>query len=739
VKLRACVALTAVLACGCTTKPPLALSLAAPPSAPAPAQISVETWPRPVSAVASRREPIVDRLFGFEVPDPYRWLEKGGDYEVTAWSLRQNEATEAFLNRFPGRARLRKRMAELLAIGSLSLPALRRTRLGSARIFYTRREGADEQPILYVRDGIDGAERVLLDPTRTPGGGATTALDWYEPSRDGSLVAYGLSQSGTEDSVLRIRSVESGVDLADVIDRARHAALCWRPDARGFFYSRYPDPKTVPRGEERLHRRIYEHRLGQEPARDRLVFGAELQPTDFPGCVVSPNGQWLVVNVSRGWSESALYLADARGANEHFERITPPGKTVYTAIARDERLFVLTNEDAPRNRILAVDPLEPARARWQPLVSEHAEDVIQDFEVVGSHLLISYLHAGASRLARVSSNGEPEGAVALPSLGASDGFSGLPDGNDAFYGFESFAMPREVRHLELTSGRDTRFQAVSSDVVGANYAVELFSARSGDGTRVPYQLVRTREHALGDGQAKTLLYGYGGFNESMQPRFSRSLQVFLEQGGVYVQALLRGGGEFGEAWHRAGQLTSKQNTFDDFVAVAEDLMRRGVTRPDHLAILGRSNGGLLVAAAMTQRPELFRAAVAGVPLTDMLRYPRFLQGKLWVSEYGSPDDEAEFRSLFAYSPYHRVREGVAYPATLITTADSDTRVDPLHARKFAAALQHATSSPRPVLLRTELAAGHGAGIPLSKQVDELSDVYSFLFSELGLQIAPGRY
>jgi prolyl oligopeptidase len=727
--LRALTVLLCALACSRRAEHPVATPVL---TEPRPARVFVETWPRALPSVPTRREDVRDELFGHTILDPYRWLERGSDAEVVHWVEQQNAATEAFLSRYPGRARIRDRLTKLLAIGSISLPSLRRTANGSVRLFYTRREGQEEQPILYVRDGFDGAEHALLDPTERSS--TTTALDWYEPSDDGSLVAYGLSQSGTEDSTLRIRRVTDGSDLPDRIDRTRYAALAWRPHNQGFFYSRYPAPNSVPKGEERLHRRIYEHTLGQDPAHDRLVFGADLAPTDFPGCSTSPEGRWLLINVNRGWSESALYLADARMKPERFERISPEGDARYSGVPREDRLFVLTNEGAERYQIFSVDPKNPARDRWKLLVPEHTEDVIHTFEVVGAHLLVSYLHAGASRLARFSLDGAPEGAVSLPSLGASDGFSGLPDGSDALYTFESFVVPREVRRFDLARGEDSSFLRVESDLRSNDYVIESHSARSRDGTLVPYQLVRQKQRRLGDRRAKTLLYGYGGFNESLKPRFSRAMQVFLENGGVYVQALLRGGGEFGEAWHRAGQLTHKQNTFDDFIAIAEALAKTGVTTPENLAIYGRSNGGLLVAAALTQRAELFHAAVAGVPLTDMLRYPRFLIGKLWVSEYGSPDNEQEFRALLAYSPYHQVRAGAAYPATLVTTAESDTRVDPLHARKFAAALQYATTSGEPVLLRTERAAGHGAGTPLSKQVDELSDVYTFLFAELGLQI-----
>lgn len=724
---RGLLALGCLTACGGRPAP-------LPHAAPARPSPLAAAQPRGTEGVtlATRRDDVREQFFGVEVADPYRWLESGRDPEVMQWVQRQNAVTAAFLGKSPVRAAIRKRLAELLAIGSVSLPVVRRTPRGKLRLFYTRREGADEQAILYVRDELDANERPLVDPTR--GADSTTALDWFEPSNDGSLVAYGLSQSGTEDSTLRVRVVSTGADLADVLERTRYASLAWRPHNTGFFYSRYPEANTVPAGEERLHRKIYEHRLGEPPADDPLVFGAELAPTDFPSCTSSPHGSWLVVNVSQGFSESTLYLAETRRKPLRFKRISPPGTARYGAVVLENRLFVLSNEQAPRYQIFAVDPRRPKREDWRLVVPEHAQDVIRTFDVIGGQLLVSYLHAGATRLARFSSTGTPLGDVSLPALGTSDGFSGLPDGNDAFYTFESFVVPREVRRFELDKQQDSLFLKVGSTLKSDDYVVESHVARSRDGTDVPYQLVRQARQTLGDEPRKTLLYGYGGFNESVQPRFSRAVQVLLEQGGVYVQAQLRGGGELGEAWHRAGQLTRKQNTFDDFVSVAEDLVRRGVTSPRSLAIWGRSNGGLTVAAAITQRPELFRAAVAQVPLTDMLRYPRFLLGRLWVPEYGSPDDESEFRALLAYSPYHHVHPGTAYPRTLLTTAESDTRVDPLHARKFAAALQHATSSGQPVLLRTEPSSGHGAGTPLSKQLEELTDVYTFLFDALGLQI-----
>jgi len=698
------------------------------------ALVLVHSYPMALPEVPTRREDVRDTLFGVEVLDPYRWLESDDDPEVTSWIEAQNELTERTLGRVKGRDALEKRLTELLEIGSISLPQVKRRENGSLRLFYTRREGKENHPILYVRDGLDGAERVLVNPNELGGAEHTTALDWYAPSEEGRYLAYGTSERGTEDSVLEILDVESGRKLPDVIPRTRHASIAWLPGGRRFFYTRYPAPGSVPEGEERYHRKVYEHELGRSPADDPLVFGEALERTEFPNVSLSPDGRYLTVTVSRGWSESVVYLKDLKQPGAAFVRVSPEGKNLYSPLPLADALYVMTNEGAPRYRVFRVDPRAPARDSWREILPEHPEDVLSAFDVVGGELVVSYLRAGISRLERFDTSGKSRGEIPLPVVGASDGFSGLPDDTTLFYAFESFAAPPAVRALDLGSGRDRLWQAVKAPIRTEDFVVETRRARSKDGTLVPYSLVRLRTLDPSSGDNPTLLYGYGGFNINLLPRFSRSSYAFLERGGIYVQANARGGGELGESWHRGGQLENKQNTFDDFIAVAEDLIRRRVTRPERLAIHGRSNGGLLVSAAVTQRPELFRAAVAGVPLTDMVRYPRFLIAKLWVPEYGSPEDPAQFRALFAYSPYHRVRNHTDYPSVLVTTAESDTRVDPLHARKFVAALQQATSSGRPVLLRTERSAGHGAGMPVSKLVQEVTDIYAFLFDALGISV-----
>jgi prolyl oligopeptidase len=679
------------------------------------------------TGIETPRSEAGDELHGQWLADPYRWLENDEDERVKAWVQAQNAHTSAILSGVPERAALEARLSELFEIGTVSLPTVTRLSSGIFRYFFTRRSGSEDQPRLFVQDGLSGPARVLFDPNRAATLGSVS-LDWYYPSPDGRLLAYGTSENGSEDSVLAVLDVDSGSDLEDRIARVRHASVAWAEDGRRFYYTRYPSDAAP--GEERYHRRVFAHELGRDPAEDPLIFGAELAATDHPNVSVSESGRWLVVHVHKSWGESHAYLADTWATQLSFARLTPELPHAYEVTAHDAMLYVLTNEGAPRFRLYGVDPSKPQREAWRLVVPEHETDVLSSITVCGTQIFASYLHGAASRLERFTLEGATLGELPLPGYGTSDGFSALVDGDEVFFGFESFATPPSVYRLAVAGGTPELWQSASADFDPSPYVVVARFAVSRDGTHIPYQIVHRREAKLDSGDNPTLLYGYGGFNVSLLPRFSRANLCFVERVGIYVQANLRGGGEFGARWHEAGQLASKQNTFDDFRAVAEDLIRTKVTCPERLAVHGRSNGGLLVAAAITQFPELLRAAVCGVPLTDMLRYERFLIAKLWVPEYGSVADPAQFEFLRAYSPYHQVRQGCAYPAVLLTTAESDTRVAPLHARKFAAALAWATSSGRPILLRTELRAGHGAGTPVSKSVAEWADIHAFLCAEL---------
>jgi prolyl oligopeptidase len=673
----------------------------------------------------SRSTGLIETLHGEAIADPYRWLEDGDAPETRLWTERQNELTESYLAAVPAREQIRGRLGELLSIGVLGTPTPVR-----GRYFYVRRDGRQNQPVLYWRQGFEGADRVAVDPNGLNEVG-TTALDWYYPSEDGRLLAYGLSENGNEESVLHLLDLDSGRHLADRIPRMRAASLAWLPDGSAFYYSRYPAQDEVPAGEEHYHRAIYYHRLGTDPADDPLVY-RPVQKEYWPGASLSPDGRWLLIEVARTFDQIDLYLRD----------LVSDGPLVPVAVnlpasfegeVAHGRLFIRTNLDAPTYRLYVADPEHPEREGWREIVEARPDAVLEGAVVAGHRLALTYLERASSRLRITDLEGEPVQDVLLPALGSLFGVGAEWDGEELFYGFSSYTVPPSVYRIDLSTGSSALWRRVEADIDPTQFEVRQVSYDSRDGTAVSMFLVHRAGLPL-NGENPTYLTGYGGFNISMTPSFSRSLLLWLEHGGVVAIPNIRGGGEYGERWHQAGILASKQNSFDDFIGAAEWLIAQGYTRPERLAAAGGSNGGLLVGAVLTQRPDLFRAVLVQVPLLDMLRYHRFLIARLWIPEYGSADDPVQFRWLHQYSPYHRVRDGVAYPAVLLATAESDTRVDPMHARKMAARLQAATSTNRPILLRLESRAGHGAGKPLSKVLDELTDSWTFVFSELGVQV-----
>jgi prolyl oligopeptidase len=605
------------------------------------------------------------------------------------------------------------------------------------RYFYTRRDGKQNQAVLYVRDGLDGADRALVDVNALAADG-TRALDWWVPSEDGALVAYGVSADGSEESVLHVRDVATGRDLPDEIARTRACSLAWFPDGKGFYYTRYPTAGTVPDGEEKYHRSVFRHRLGDDPARDEKIFGAGRDLKDWPGVTLSPNGRWLVVQVDQGWSKSEVYLLDVHAPGK-----APPAATTLVGgidanfdvvEALDDRIYVRSNQDAPRGRLFAADLRRAQRAHWKEILPQ-SEQILESATVLRGQIAALYLENATSRVRLFSVDGKPQRELALPGLGSVASLSNERHGDELFLSFTSFLTPTKILREHVGDAKGTAQPSVWRQITAPldpnAFEVEQVRYASRDGTQCPMFLVHKRGALARDGNHPTLLYGYGGFNVNILPHWEPQVAPFLEHGGVYAVAILRGGGEYGESWHQAGMLAHKQNVFDDFIGAAEWLIREKITSPAHLAISGRSNGGLLIGATITQRPELFRAAICGVPLLDMIRYHRFRIAQLWIPEYGSSDDPEQFKWLYAYSPYHHVKDGVGYPATLIHTAESDTRVDPMHARKMTARLQ-AASSGGPVFLRLESKAGHGAGKPLGKVIDQLTDEWSFLFSQLGL-------
>ncbi|HEY6458701.1 MAG TPA: prolyl oligopeptidase family serine peptidase [Polyangiaceae bacterium] len=681
----------------------------------------------------TRKDDLVEVLHGVRVADPYRWLEDGGSPEVRAWDEAQTAETRAWLTRVPGQAALRARAKELLSVGHVGAPVSKATGQGTRRYFHVRREGAQEQAALYVRDGIDGADRVLIDPAPLSADGTTT-IDWWAASHDGALVAWGLSEAGSEESTLRIRDVATGKDLADAIPHTRHATVAWLPDGSAFYYTRYPAPGDVPPGDEKYSCRVFLHTLGADWKGDARVFGDGRDKLDVPAVLLSPGGRWLVVRVHMGWQKSEVWLRDLESPGAGWVAVARGQEAIYEPVPLDDVLYLVSNEGAPRYRLFEVDYASPQRAAWREVLHEQ-DDVLTEVAVVGGaqrSIVASYLHEASARIERFARDGKPLGPVELPVLGSAS-VVGAWDAGEVFVEFTSFATPWRVLRCAVADGATTVWDRVGASSALPDVRVSMLYATSKDGTRVPMFVVE-KAGTPRDGDRPAVLYGYGGFNIAQTPAFSARTLLTVEHGGVWVVALLRGGAEFGEEWHRAGMLERKQNVFDDLYACAEELFRAGVTRPERLGVVGGSNGGLLVAAAVTQRPDTFRAGLSLVPLADMLRYHRFRIGALWTAEYGDPDDAAAFGWLHAYSPYHQARGGVRYPSVLFATADSDSRVDPMHARKMAARLQESQSDPdRPILLRVESRAGHGAGKPVAKLVDELVDELAFLFHELGMK------
>ncbi|MBK7397308.1 MAG: S9 family peptidase [Myxococcales bacterium] len=731
--MRRLLAVTALgwFACGPQKEPTVAAPPAASSSSSAPA-------PSASSAEATYEKVVIDTYHGDQVKDPYRWLEDDKSPDVQAFTDRQNAATRKYLDAGDLRGKLRGRLDELLQIGFVNSPVLRKgDKKHPRRYFHSRREGKQDQPIVYVREGLEGKDRPLLDPS-TFGEDKTTALDWWYVNDLGDKVAYGYSISGNEQSTLHVRDVATGKDLPDVITRTRASYVSWLPDGSGFYYVREPDPTTVPKGEEHYHRGIWFHALGKDPSVDARVFppaGEERPMTDSPHAEVSPSGRWLLVRVAHGWAKASVYLLDRKAKEAKWVTLVAGVDALFDPtfhrIGKEDVVFLRSNEGAPGFQIVRVDPAHPAREKWKVVVPE-SPDPIRDFECVGDSLYVSYLHKASSRLERRDLADKLLEDIPLPVLGTATVPHGDSEGDEAMFEVQSYAYPPEIRRYDPKTKKQTVWAKTEAPGFDAtSIVVEQIEAPSKDGTKITAFLVKKKSTPK-DGTAPGVLYGYGGFNISQTPSFNRAVMAFLERGGVYVVANLRGGAEYGEAWHRAGMLDKKQNVFDDAIAVAETLGKEGFVGKQRLGALGGSNGGLLTGALLTQRPDLFRAVVSAVPLLDMLRYHHFLIAKLWIAEYGSSDDPKQYQWLKAYSPYHKVVDKTPYPAVLLMTAESDSRVDPMHARKMAARLQAATASAHPVLLRVETKAGHGAGKPRSKQLEELSDQWTFFFRELGV-------
>jgi prolyl oligopeptidase len=673
----------------------------------------------------ARRLDLVEDLHGHPVADPYRWLEDAAAPETQAWSQAQDTLCRNALDAYPGRDHLRERITALLGAGLVSAPAWRR-----GRAFYLRREPAQEHAVLLVREP-DGTERVLVDPMAEDPSGTTT-LDAWQPSKEGALLAYQLSTGGTEESVLRVMDVTTGAVVDGPVDRARYSPVAWLPGGEAYYYVRRLAPADVPAGEEQLHRRVYLHTVGTKHDDDTEVWGDGLDKTNYYGVSVSMDGRWLIVSASAGTApRDDVWIADLHGDGVLGEVQVGVDAQTSLHVAHDGRLYVATDRDAPRGRLAVTTPDRPGYEHWRDLVPERADAVLDGFAVTDDAVVVAHTRHAVSELAVLDrETGAHRYDVALPGLGSLAGPASDPDGGDeVWFGWTGFVTPPRVHALDTTNG-DVTLWADSPGTVDVPEVVarQVFYA-SKDGTRVPLFLLTPPGEPT---PRPTVLYGYGGFDVPMTPGYSAGIAAWVEAGGTYAIACLRGGSEEGEEWHRAGMREHKQNVFDDFHAAAEWLRANGFSST--VGISGGSNGGLLVGAAVTQRPDLYDAVVCSAPLLDMVRYEHFGLGTTWSDEYGTAGDPAELGWLLGYSPYHHVREGTAYPPVLFTVFDSDTRVDPLHARKTAAALQHATAGDGPVLLRREVDVGHGAR-SLSRSVELTVDTTAFLAAHLGLEIA----
>lgn len=592
------------------------------------------------------------------------------------------------------------------------------------RYFFSKRRADQEQFVLYMRKGRQGPDEVLIDPHPwSPD--HTTSVTLLDVSDDGTLLAYGVRQGGEDEITIRIFDVEARRDLPDVLPKGRYFGLSLTPDKSGFYYTRH-----TPEGP-----RVYFHRLGEDPARDREIFGRGYGVDKIINAELSEDGRYLLFTVSHGAGarRTELYLQDvARGGPAIV--VVNDLQARFSGEIVGDTLYLLTNWNAPRGRLLAVDVREAAaRERWREVIPQ-SPAVINGFALVGGRLVVNYLENVQARVRMFDPNGRFLAEIPLPTIGSVSSVRGRWTNPEVFYAFSSFHIPTTIYRYDMNTGTSEVWAALKVPIRSEQFEVKQIWYESRDGTRVPMFIAHARHLRL-DGARPTLLTGYGGFNVSLLPGFSARAVLWMEMGGVYALPNLRGGGEFGEEWHRAGMLEKKQNVFDDFLAAAEWLIRNGYTNPSRLAISGGSNGGLLVGAALTQRPELFAAVVCSYPLLDMIRYHRFLVARFWIPEYGSSDDPEQFKYLLAYSPYHQVKPGTRYPAVLFITGDADTRVDPLHARKMTARLQAATASDRPILLRYDTKAGHSGGLPLSKQIEDLTDELSFLFWQLGVPMS----
>ncbi len=679
----------------------------------------------PLTYPSSLQVDHVDDYHGTAVADPYRWLEDPDSPDSRAWIEAQNQLTFEYLQQIPSRETLRDRITQLWDYEKFGTPF----KVGD-RYFYFKNDGLQNQSILYTLPSLDAEPQLLLDPNGLSEDG-TVALSSFAISEDARFMAYGLSSSGSDWQEWQVRSVETGEDLSDHLKWVKFSGAAWSHDHQGFFYSRYDEPSADSQFEAvNYYQKLYYHRLGTPQADDVLIYDRpDEKEWGFSGSVTD-DGRLLIISVWRGTEpKNLLFYKDLTVADSPVVELIRDFEAEFNVVeAEGDRLWVQTDLDAPRGRLIAIDLTQPDRDHWQEVIPQAAE-TLQSITVLNHQFVATYLKDARSQVQRFALDGTPLGELTLPGIGSVGGFSSKRQDTETFYSFTGYTTPTTIYRYDAVTGESQLFRQPTVDFNPEDFTTTQVFYSSADGTQIPMFITHKTGLVL-DGQNPTLLYGYGGFGVSLTPSFSPSYLVWMEMGGVYAVPNLRGGGEYGEDWHQAGTKQRKQTVFDDFIAAAEWLIDQGYTRSDKLAIAGGSNGGLLVGACMTQRPELFGAALPAVGVMDMLRFHLFTIGWAWCSEYGSSEHADDFPTLYAYSPLHNLKPGTAYPATLITTADHDDRVVPAHSFKFAAALQAAQGGEAPVLIRIETKAGHGAGKPTAKVIEEIADRYAFLVRTL---------
>ncbi len=672
----------------------------------------------------------IDDYHGVKVPDPYRWLEDTDSPETREWIEAENKLTFQYLEQIPYRQAIHDRLKTLWNYERFSVPEQQ-----GGRYFYQHNTGLQNQSVLLVADSLSAEPRLLLDPNTLSADG-TVALVGHAVSDDGKLLAYGTAASGSDWMEWHVREVDTAKDLPDTLRWVKFSGASWTKDGKGFFYSRYDEPKAgAPLRDANYFHKLYYHRLGTPQSEDTLIYDRpDNKELGFAGNVTD-DGRYLIITVWQGTSpKNRLYYKDLNDPSAPVVKLLDDFDAEYHFIDNDGPVFwIKTDLEAPRGRLIAIDTRHPERAHWKTLVPQSA-DKLEHANVINDKFVLGYLKDAQTEVRLFDLEGNFLRTVDLPGIGTAEGFGGKRKDKETFYAFTSFIDPTTIYRYDFSAMKSSVFRRPKVDFDSSQYETKQVFYHSKDGTRVPMFITAKKGLKL-DGQNPVLLYAYGGFNISLTPAFSVGNAVWLEMGGVYAQPNLRGGGEYGEEWHEAGTLLRKQNVFDDFIAAAEWLVANQYTSPAKLAIRGGSNGGLLVGACMTQRPDLFAAALPAVGVMDMLRFHKFTIGWAWTSDYGSSDDAAQFRAIYAYSPLHNLKPGTRYPATLVTTADHDDRVVPGHSFKFAATLQADQAGPAPVLIRIETKAGHGAGKPISKQIEETADSWAFVARNLNMQVA----